>query len=46
MVEEIIQVIIQSVKTVLEELCLETFVICYFTCVHHPNDLSNILVRQ
>ena len=46
MVEQINNVIIKSVKTVLEELDLEPLLFCSFTSNHHSNILSNVSIRE
>jgi hypothetical protein len=38
--------VVQSVKTLLEEFFLEPFLIHRFTSVHHPNDVPDISVGE
>ena len=44
MVEEISQVTNQITEAMLEELCLETFLICCFVVVHHLDGFFDFLV--
>ena len=42
-VEEINQVVIQNMETMLEKLGRKAFLVCYFTKIHYSNNLLDIL---
>jgi hypothetical protein len=44
MVEEINQVRNQSTKSMLKELCMETFLVFCSVVVHHPNGIPDVTI--
>jgi hypothetical protein len=44
MVKQVDQVVIQGMKTMLEELYLKPFLIDYFVGIHHTNSVEDIWV--